>query len=118
MSNNVEPEGRNPTPAPKPRGIRERVMDSILATARRAACGLTAMGISPDKIDPAAKAYAKVRADRILDQAVTYADKLAEAEVITPAQILDEIARQAGIKLETRKSPCRKNPPKKGGQDG
>ena len=117
MSENSESEGRDQTPAPKPKSVRERVLEQILITANKAAAGLAAMGIAPDKLNSSAKACAVARADRILAQAVTYAVKLGKIEVITTAQILDEIARQSGIKLETRKPPGRKNPPKKGEKD-
>lgn len=76
------------------------------------------MGIAQDKIDSAAKASANASANRILNQAVAYAIKLAKTETISTGKILDEIARQSGIELAPRKPPGRKNPPTKGEQNG
>lgn len=118
MNGHPKSEEHQQMPANKPETVPAKVMDVLLLKADKSAAPLAAMGIAQDKIDAAVKACAKDRMEKIIRQATSYALKISGTEDITPAQLLAEIARQSGIKLTTLKPTIRKNPKKKGGQDG
>lgn len=110
--------GDKQTPATKPEDVGTVVFEALLVRANKSAATLAAMSITQDKLDSAARACAVACSQKIYLQATSSALKIGKMEEITPAQILDEIARQSGVKLTIKKTAARKNPPKKGGQDG